>query len=161
LEYGPADLSALVREVARSTESLAVTKGIAIVVDVADGSTTIVTDATKLRQILVNLLGNAIRYTDRGRVTLRARADAEAVLLEVEDTGIGIAPEHLEQIFERFWQVDQSNTKLRGGTGLGLVVTRDLARALGGDVEVESRLGSGSRFRVRLPRDRRRHATPA
>jgi signal transduction histidine kinase len=94
-------------------------------------------------------------------VTLRARVDAETVIIEVEDTGIGIAPEHLEQIFERFWQVDHSNTKLRGGTGLGLVVTRDLARALGGEVEVESELGRGSVFRVRLPRDSSRHATPA
>jgi two-component system CheB/CheR fusion protein len=161
VECGPVDLAGIVREVAKSIESLAGAKGLAIVVDVVGGQTTMVTDVTKLRQILVNLLGNAIRYTDRGQVTLRARVDAETVIIEVEDTGIGIAPEHLEQIFERFWQVDHSNTKLRGGTGLGLVVTRDLARALGGEVEVESELGRGSVFRVRLPRDSSRHATPA
>ncbi len=79
--------------------------------------------------------------------------DAHTVIFEVEDTGIGIAPEPIGPIFERFWQVDQTNTKLRGGTGLGLVVTRDLARALGGDVEVESALGRGSLFRGRLSRD--------
>jgi signal transduction histidine kinase len=73
------------------------------------------------------------------------------------DTGIGIAPEHLERIFERFWQVDEIHTRGRGGTGLGLTVTRDLARALGGDVEVESEVGRGSIFRVRLPRDSTQH----
>ena len=153
VECGVVDVGTLVREVAKSLESLATAKRLGITVDIGEGATTIVTDATKLRQILVNLLGNAIRYTDRGRVSLRARVEGETIVLEVEDTGIGIAPEHLEQIFERFWQVDQTNTKLRGGTGLGLVVTRDLARALGGDVEVESVLGQGSIFRVRLPRD--------
>jgi signal transduction histidine kinase len=65
----------------------------------------------------------------------------------------GIAPEHQERIFERFWQVDQSDTRVRGGTGLGLMVVRELARALGGDVEVQSEIGRGSLFRVRLPHD--------
>jgi two-component system, chemotaxis family, CheB/CheR fusion protein len=153
IDCGVVDVNAVVREVAKSLESLAVAKRLGITVDVAQNATNIITDATKLRQILVNLLGNAIRYTDRGRVSLRARVDGETIIFEVEDTGIGIAPEHLEQIFERFWQVDQTNTKLRGGTGLGLVVTRDLAHALGGDVEVESAMGRGSIFRVRLPRD--------
>ena len=157
VERAPVDLAVLVREVARSMQSLVESKRLTVAVDVAARQMPIVSDATKIRQILVNLLGNAIRYTDRGGVSLRARVDGESVILEVEDTGIGIAPEHLEQIFERFWQVDQTNTKLRGGTGLGLVVTRDLARALGGDVEVESTLGQGSLFRVRLPRD----GTPA
>ena len=152
VEREPVDVAALVREVARSTQSLAEAKRLSLAVDAPEVPTTIVTDATKLRQILVNMLGNAIRYTDRGGVALRARVDEETVILEVEDTGIGIAQEHLGQVFERFWQVDQTNTKLRGGTGLGLVVTRDLARALGGDVEVESTLGQGSLFRVRLPR---------
>jgi signal transduction histidine kinase len=153
VEREPIDLAALVREGVRSIESLAVAKGLALSVDVPEGSTTVVTDGSKLRHILTNLLGNAIRYTDRGRVSVRARLDAETVMLEIQDTGIGIAPEHLEQIFERFWQVEKSNTNLRGGTGLGLVVTRDLARALGGDVEVQSELARGSLFRVRLPRD--------
>jgi two-component system, chemotaxis family, CheB/CheR fusion protein len=158
VECEPIDLAELVRDIATSTESLALAKRLMLAVDVPDGPTTVVTDATKVHQILVNLLGNAIRYTDRGRVWIRAQVDAETVILEIEDTGVGIAPEHREQIFERFWQVDQSDTKLRGGTGLGLVVTRDLARALGGDVEVESEMGRGTLFRVRLPRDSTHHA---
>jgi signal transduction histidine kinase len=145
------DLAALVRQVARSTETLALAKGLTIVVEVPE-DTTIVTDATKLHQILLNLLGNAIRYTDHGRVTLRGRIDPAGVVLEVEDSGIGIAPEHLDRVFERFWQVDQSHTRVRGGAGLGLIVSRDLARALGGEIEVDSTLGRGSTFRVLLPR---------
>ena len=156
LECGVVNASALVREVARSLESLATAKRLGITIDIAEGLTTIVTDATKLRQILVNLLGNAIRYTDRGHVSLRGRVDGETVIFDIEDTGIGIAAEHLGQIFERFWQVDQTHTKLRGGTGLGLVVTRDLARALGGDVEVESALGRGS-ISPRAPPARQLH----
>ncbi len=153
VECTPVDLSALVREIAGSVESLATVKGLALTVEAPEDRTIIETDGAKLHQILFNLLGNAIRYTDKGHVQLRARVDAETVVLEVEDTGIGIAPEHLERVFERFWQVDQSHTRLRGGTGLGLMVSRDLARALGGDVEVQSEIGRGSLFRVRLPRE--------
>jgi signal transduction histidine kinase len=109
------------------------------------------TDPGKVRQILVNLLGNAVKFTDTGEVCLEARADGEAVVFEVHDTGIGIAGDQLERIFDPFWQVDQSVTRQAGGTGLGLTVTRSLARLLGGEIGVESTLGEGSTFRVRLP----------
>lgn len=154
VEPKPVDLVAIVREAAASIESLAVEKGLTLTVDVPDEKISAVTDPSKLHQILINLLGNAIRYTDRGHVSLRARVDGDAVILEVGDTGIGIAPEHRERIFERFWQVDQGRTRLRGGTGLGLMVSRDLARALGGDIEVASEIGGGSTFTVRLPGER-------
>lgn len=153
VDCAPVDLSALVPEVAASIETLAAEKGLTLVVDVPAGPTIVVTDASKLRQILINLLGNAVRYTDEGRVSLRVRVEAETALIEIEDTGIGIAPEHLEQVFERFWQAEQGRSGIRGGTGLGLMVSRDLARALGGDIDVTSELGRGSVFRVRLPRD--------
>jgi signal transduction histidine kinase len=104
-----------------------------------------------VRQSLFNLLANAVRFTDRGSITVRARFEDEALVLTVADTGIGIAVEHQEKIFERFWQVDQSRTRTRGGTGLGLLVTRGLARQLGGEVRVESELGRGSTFTVKLP----------
>lgn len=153
LEYKAVELGKLVREIATSIESLAESKGLSLHVEVPDGPMTIVTDPMKLRHILVNLLGNAIRYTDHGQVSLRIRSRGGVVILEIEDTGIGIASEHQERIFERFWQVDQSDTRIRGGSGLGLMVVRELARALGGDVEVESEIGRGSLFRVRLPHD--------
>jgi signal transduction histidine kinase len=113
----------------------------------------IATDAGKLRQILLNLLTNAMKFTDEGTVVLSAGEDGNgSVVFQVKDTGIGIAPEHHSRIFESFWQVQQSTTRRVGGAGLGLNVAQQLARVLGGDVTVESALGKGSTFTVRLPR---------
>jgi signal transduction histidine kinase len=114
---------------------------------------TLETDAGKLRQILLNLLTNAIKFTDEGSVTMSADEDGDGtVAFRVKDTGIGIAPEHQGRIFESFWQVQQTMTRRVGGAGLGLNVARQLARLLGGDVTVESALGEGSTFTVRLPK---------
>lgn len=109
------------------------------------------TDSGKVRQILVNLLSNAVKFTPVGRVTLIVQHDGPVVRYIVRDTGIGIAPEHRDQIFEAFWQVEQPSTRRVGGTGLGLSVTRRLARLLGGDVTVSSKVGEGSAFTVSLP----------
>ena len=111
------------------------------------------TDVLKLRQSLVNLLNNAVKFTDRGRVTLDARREGDMVVFSVADTGIGIPSEHQERIFEPFWQVEQAASRRVGGTGLGLSVTRRLARLLGGDVTMKSTVGVGSTFEVRLPLD--------
>jgi signal transduction histidine kinase len=112
----------------------------------------IVTDVLRLRQILVNLLNNAVKFTDRGTITLATRVEGNAVVFSVSDTGIGIPPEHLEHVFEPFWQVEQAASRRVGGTGLGLSVTRRLAQLLGGTVTVQSAVGQGSTFEVRLPR---------
>ena len=115
-------------------------------------SLTIETDAGKLRQILLNLLTNAVKFTDEGSVILSAGEDGDgSVVFQVKDSGIGIAPEHQTRIFESFWQVQQSTTRRVGGAGLGLNVAQQLTRVLGGDVTVESALGEGSTFTVRLP----------
>jgi PAS domain S-box-containing protein len=111
-----------------------------------------VTDVLKLRQILVNLLNNAVKFTDRGTITLATRVDGDEVVFTVRDTGIGIPAEHLERVFEPFWQVEQAASRRVGGTGLGLSVTRRLAHLLGGRVSVQSVVGKGSTFEVRLPR---------
>jgi hypothetical protein len=111
----------------------------------------ITTDARKLRQILVNLLGNAVKFTDAGEVELRAWTELGVMYFAVSDSGPGIAPEYLERIFEPFTQVDSSHTRLKGGTGLGLPVSRQLARLLGGELELESAVGQGSRFTLSLP----------
>jgi signal transduction histidine kinase len=114
---------------------------------------TLKTDRGKLRQMLINLIENAVKFTEQGSVTVRAFARGTDVVFEVRDTGIGIAPENLELIFEAFWQVEQKKTRKAGGSGLGLSTTRRLARLLGGEVTVESQLHVGSTFRIVLPKE--------
>jgi signal transduction histidine kinase len=109
------------------------------------------TDRTKLRQVLLNLVSNAIKFTHEGYVSLAVRHVGERVRMTVEDTGVGIRPEDLEAIFEDFRQVDQSHTREYGGTGLGLSITRKLLNLLGGSIAVESTYGSGTRFIIDLP----------
>jgi PAS domain S-box-containing protein len=108
-------------------------------------------DPQKVRQIIINLLANAVKFTVKGSVRLGARVYDDRVAFEVADTGPGIAREHLDRVFDAFWQVDQRMTRKAGGTGLGLSVARQLARLLGGDVSVRSTLGEGSVFTVDLP----------
>jgi PAS domain S-box-containing protein len=109
-------------------------------------------DPHKVEQIMVNLLSNAAKFTDSGRVDVRCLTHDDVVEIEVRDTGRGIAPTMRECIFEPFVQVDQELTHTAEGTGLGLAISRQLAREMGGDVTVDSELGTGSRFRLRLPR---------
>ncbi|HEV2130675.1 MAG TPA: GAF domain-containing protein, partial [Longimicrobiaceae bacterium] len=142
------EVASIVAAAAAMVEPVAEKKGLAFRVRLPDEPLALQIDPGKVRQILVNLLGNAVKFTDAGEVCLQARADGEAVVLEVHDTGIGIAREQLERIFDPFWQVDQSATRQAGGTGLGLTVTRSLARLLGGEIGVESTPGEGSTFRV-------------
>ncbi len=108
-------------------------------------------DPTRLRQVMTNLVANAVKFTERGRVSCRLRAEAEMLCFEVEDTGIGMASQTLERLFTPFTQADSSTTRRFGGTGLGLVITSRLIAAMGGKVEVESQPGRGSRFTARLP----------
>jgi two-component system phosphate regulon sensor histidine kinase PhoR len=109
-------------------------------------------DEAGVRTILDNLVTNAINYTpEGGRVDVGWRRDGSQVLLEVRDTGIGIAPEDQDRVFERFYRVDKARSRELGGTGLGLSIVKHTAQALGGRVGLESRLGQGSTFRVWLP----------
>jgi PAS domain S-box-containing protein len=109
-------------------------------------------DAEKLRQVLVNLLSNALKFTDRGgRVEMEADAHGGGVRIRVRDTGIGIPPEKREAIFEPFVQVRSDLTRTAEGTGLGLAISRDLARGMGGDLTMESTVGAGSTFTLTLP----------
>jgi len=110
-------------------------------------------DEEGLAQILDNLVDNAIKYTPPGgRITVRWKADESAVLLEVEDTGLGIPERDQPRVFERFYRVDKARSRGMGGTGLGLAIVKHLAQAMLGGVEVTSRAGVGSTFRVTLPR---------
>jgi signal transduction histidine kinase len=111
----------------------------------------IFTDAGKVNQILVNLLGNAVKFSDSGHVELEVAQENDFVIFSVRDQGAGIAPENRERIFEPFTQLDQSMTRAQGGAGLGLSVARTLVHLLGGSITLHSTAGSGSTFDVRLP----------
>jgi len=144
-------VSDMMREAALLMEPVAAERGVRFRIEAPDADTVIESDPTKLRQILLNLLANALKFTDEGEVSLNARAQNGEIVFVIRDTGIGISREHQSHIFDPFWQVDQSSTRRAGGAGLGLSVTRKLARVLGGDVAVESDEGQGATFYVRLP----------
>ena len=145
------DLGALLRDTAALVDPLASAKALRFPLDVPAEPVWMVSDPGKVRQILLNLLSNAFKFTDAGEVRLGLDVADEHATMRVEDTGIGIAPEQQGRVFDAFWQVEQSSTRRAGGTGLGLSVTRHLAEMLGGEVELASRVGSGSTFAVRLP----------
>ncbi len=151
LEREPVDLHALIRRAAELFSAAAREKRVEIKV-AAQRIPSIQGDPDGLERLILNLLDNAIKYNrPEGQVSVRlSRSDGEAVL-EVHDTGIGIPPESIPRIFERFYRVDKGRAREEGGTGLGLAIVKHVAQAHGGQVEVESRAGKGSTFRVRLP----------
>jgi CheY-like chemotaxis protein len=127
-------------------------KGLALVLEIGpDTPQRVETDATRLRQVLVNLLGNAIRFTERGKVSLRSRRAGDRFAIEVIDTGPGMTGEQLARVFQPFVQGDSSTTRTHGGTGLGLTISRALVELMGGTLEAHSEPGSGSAFHVELP----------
>ncbi len=118
----------------------------------ADGAPSVRGARSEVDNLLLNLIDNAVKYNrPGGRVRVAVRAERGEAVVEVADTGIGIPAGALERIFERFYRVDKGRAREQGGTGLGLAIVKHSARLLGGRVEVESRLGEGSTFRVRLP----------
>jgi len=145
------NLAAVIEDAAALVRPAAAARNLDFTVELPSGDIHARTDSRKVRQILVNLLSNAVKFTERGSITLRARTEDNWIIIDVEDTGIGIPAEHLEHIFDAFWQVERTTTRTTGGTGLGLSVSRSIARQLGGEVTVESTVGKGSRFTVRLP----------
>jgi signal transduction histidine kinase len=156
LELSPESVSvaALIDEVIGTARQLAEQNKNRLVVDAAENLGTLTVDPMRLRQILLNLLSNACKFTKEGDVTLRARKVADSrhwVELAVADSGIGMTPEQLSRLFQEFSQAEASTAKKYGGTGLGLAITRKLARMMGGDVTVTSEPGKGSVFTVRLP----------
>jgi signal transduction histidine kinase len=135
-------------------------KPVAIEVDVAGDLPELRADVVKLQQVMTNLLANAIKYTDRGSVCVRARkADAGHVAIEVADTGTGISPEALDRVWKPFEQEDHGNSR-RGGTGLGLSIVRAIVELLDGDVRIESTLGQGTLVTVVLPCAKRDKSIP-
>src|SRR5450432_2518497 len=132
-------------------------KGLALVCEIAPNvPTDLFGDPTRLRQVLLDLLGNAIKFTQSGEVSLRVEPDAEssiptALRFTISDTGIGISDEKLSQVFERFTQADSSTTRRFGGSGLGLTISKRLVELMGGRIWVESEVGNGSLFAFAVP----------
>jgi two-component system phosphate regulon sensor histidine kinase PhoR len=154
LAVEPVDLAVLAADVARLYEPRARARGLVLAVAVPAGVPRPTADPHQVEQLLVNLVDNAVRYTERGGVTIGADAEAGSVALWVEDTGIGIPEEHVSRIFERFYVVDRARSRELGGTGLGLAIVKHIASLHGGRVEVTRRAGQGTRFTVRLPMGR-------
>ncbi|GAA5526985.1 ATP-binding protein [Herpetosiphon gulosus] len=122
-----------------------------LVLDVAEDLGVMHSDLQKLRQILLNLLTNATKFTQQGSITLRAKRDGDWLHFEVADTGIGMSSEQVANLFQPFVQAEQSTAARFGGTGLGLAISRSLAKLLGGDIMVESVIGQGSNFQLIVP----------
>jgi signal transduction histidine kinase len=144
-------LPGVVQTVVAATESLARAKGLKLRATVAEGLPLGIGDERRLAQVLLNLVGNAIKFTDQGGVEIAATTRGGQFEITVADTGAGIAPEDQGRIFEEFQQVDNTSTRKRGGTGLGLAISRRIVAMHGGTLAVESELGRGSTFRVVLP----------
>ncbi len=146
------DLVALMHDTAALLEPQAFERGLEIEVRAGEEEASATTDPGKVRQILLNLAGNAVKFTEKGGVTLELAGGVDTWRLVVRDTGPGIDPADAERIFEPFTQLDASDTRARGGAGLGLAVCRRLARLLDGDVTLQSESGRGSTFILTLPR---------
>jgi len=147
---GEVDLAPMLERCVRSIEPL-VGETVLLNAALGQGLPRMLVDEGKLRQIVVNLLGNAVKFTPHGRIELSAREAGGRVQVTVVDTGIGIAADKLERIFGEFEQAEPGSAHARGGTGLGLAIARRLARSMGGDVRVESAPGVGSAFTLDLP----------
>jgi len=157
LAVEPYSVADMVGTVVAATESLARAKGLALETAVAAGLPTGTGDARRLSQVLLNLVGNAIKFTDQGSVEIRAARRDGFFELGVVDTGLGIKPEDQARIFDEFQQVDDTSTRKKGGTGLGLSISRKIVELHGGRITVESTVGKGSTFTVIIPVN----ATPA
>jgi PAS domain S-box-containing protein len=150
-ELGEVDIEDLYHETIKANAGLLINKNVQIKTEVQSGLPHIIADEIRLSQVITNLVSNAIKFTQEGTIMLRAEQEGDWVKLEVEDTGKGIEPEHLEMIFEEFTQADPSSTRTVEGTGLGLAISQRLIQMHGGEIDVTSELGKGSTFTVRLP----------
>jgi ammonium transporter len=155
LEIAATDVADVVREVTDSLEPLVDRPRVQLVVETQADLPPVITDEDKVRQVLLNLVSNAIKYTEQGSITVRAEAVDGRIRIAVSDTGVGIPRAELDRIFDEFHRAESIGTRHRSGTGLGLTISRRLARALEGDITVASELGVGSTFTLDLPVDGR------
>ncbi|HLI65637.1 MAG TPA: ATP-binding protein, partial [Caulobacteraceae bacterium] len=162
LDVAPFDLEPMLSATVAGFTAMAQKKGVAFNLAIADSARgTYRGDAGRLRQIVSNLVSNALKFTNEGEVELSVAAEDSGLRFVVSDTGVGIPPERIERLFAKFVQADASTTREFGGTGLGLAICRELCEAMGGEVTAESAVGVGSRFTVTVPLDRIGDAGPA
>lgn len=161
VESVPFDLRTVLDQAVTHASSAANQKGLTLILEIDPVPGTVIGDPTRLGQVLTNLLGNAVKFTEKGEVGLalswqRQDDDALETAIRVWDTGIGIVPQDQERLFEHFEQADPSSTRKHGGVGLGLAISRQLTKLMGGELSVDSHSGVGSTFTVRLhlPLDR-------
>jgi two-component system phosphate regulon sensor histidine kinase PhoR len=147
------DLKLVVQNVLKIFEQKAKEKGLTLELAAGPELPSISADPFAIEQMFINLIDNAVNYTEKGGVRISLRKGTEAVLIDVEDTGMGIPPEHLDRIFERFYVVDKSRSKKLGGTGLGLAIVKHIVLAHHGEIAVKSLPGQGTTFSVTLPVD--------
>jgi signal transduction histidine kinase len=146
----PVTVLPLLQELAATTRVLIGARAVAVEVAAGDAPAEVVVDRQRLRQILLNLLSNAAKFTEAGRIELGAARGADGLRFWVEDSGCGIKPEDLDRLFVPFGQLEDARTKTHAGTGLGLVISRSIAQLLGGRIAVQSRRGEGTRFTLHL-----------
>jgi len=151
VRLAPVAISQLARACVAEVDSLRVGKDVKLTVDVPEVAIETMTDSQRVKQILLNLLSNAIKFTEQGEVSLVLQLEAGEIRIGVSDTGRGIADHALGELFQEFHQLDGGDGKRYPGTGMGLALSRRLARALGGEIEVRSREREGSTFTLVLP----------
>jgi signal transduction histidine kinase/AmiR/NasT family two-component response regulator len=154
LEIVEFDLSEVARGAYSAFTAIANKKGLSFALDTQAAHGRYRGDPSRIRQVLYNLISNALKFTEQGEIRVTASYEAGQLSMAVRDTGGGIAPENLDRLFEKFDQLDSSTTRRFGGTGLGLAICRELAQLMGGQMSVESELGLGSRFELRIPLER-------
>ena len=152
VRMAPVNVAQLARACLAEVDSLRAGKNLKLVVEVGDGPLDTLTDSQRVRQILLNLLSNAIKFTDEGEVALSVRSAQNEIHLSVRDTGIGIPAHAMKELFQDFHQLEAGDGRRYEGTGVGLALSRRLARALGGEIEARSEEGHGSVFTLVLPR---------
>ncbi len=151
LNCGLLDGAALATRVLPLHRARAAAKGLELVLDIQPGLPAFAADPDLMESLLHNLIDNAVKYTDKGRVVLALRREGPETIIEVADTGSGIPPQHQPRVFERFYVVDKSRSRKQGGTGLGLAIAKHIVQLHGGTISLRSEEGRGSTFTVRIP----------
>jgi len=153
LEVEDVNLVSVVENILKVFEQGAKSKGIELKLIAGESMKAVQADPFKLEQMFINLLDNAIKYTEKGEVSISLRQEDLKSIIKIQDTGIGIPASHLPRVFERFYVVDKSRSKKLGGTGLGLSIVKHIVLLHGGTIDVESSLGIGTKFTVILPKN--------